>query len=229
MVIAIIAILAAMLLPALTKAKDKARQIACINNLKQLQIGWQMYVDDNRNNLPENWHVGSGALSAASPVNSWVTGNTQAGTNTTDIRDGVIYSYVGSEAVYHCPGDFSTAYNVPMPRLRSYAMDVYMGGDIVADAVKKYSQILGPAGVFVFLDENEKSIDDGMFYINRAPGATWPNLASDRHNRGADLSFADGHCERFRWKAPKIFITWTQPASGDDLDDLRKLQAALPQ
>src|SRR6516162_7030565 len=61
-VIAIIAILAAMLLPVLGKAKNKAQDISCSNNLRQLQVCWHLYVDDNNQALPPTsvWPAGNG-------------------------------------------------------------------------------------------------------------------------------------------------------------------------
>lgn len=226
-VIAIIAILAALLLPVLARAKEKGRQTACINNLRQLQLGWQMYVDDNNGALPLNTQIGAGALVACSLSNCWVTGNTQVGTNADNVRDGSIFQFVGNLSAYHCPSDLSTVYNSSLPRLWSYSMEVFLNGNS-SGSLQNSSEIHAPGEIFVFLDENENTIDDGMFLIGRAPDNTWPNLASDRHNRSAGLSFADGHSEPLHWKAPKIFINWFQTATGDDLDDLRKLQALLP-
>lgn len=227
-VIAIIAILAALLMPALARAKEKGRQTACLNNLRQLQLGWQMYVDDSSDVLPLNTQVGAGALVACSLSNCWITGNAQGGTNADNVRQGSIFQFVGNPSVYHCPSDLSTVYNGRQPRLWSYSMEVFLNGVNPADSLKKYSEIRAPAGILVFLDENENTIDDGMFLIGRVPDNTWPNLVSDRHSRGVCWSFADGHCEHFRWKVPKTFINWSQTATGDDLDDLRALQSFLP-
>ncbi len=226
-VIAIIAILAALLLPVLARAKEKGRQMACINNLRQLQLGWRMYVDDNNEALPLNTQLGAGALVACSLSNCWVTGNTQVGTDADNVRDGSIFQFVGNLSAYRCPSDLSTVYNSSLPRLWSYSMEVFLNGNS-SDSLKLNSEIRAPGEIGVFLDENENTIDDGMFLIGRAPDNTWPNLVSDRHNRSAGLSFADGHGETLRWKAPKRFINWFQTATGDDLDDLRKLQSFLP-
>lgn len=226
-VIAIIAILAALLLPVLGRAKEKGRQVGCINNLRQLQLGWRMYVDDNSEALPLNTQFGAGALIACSQSNCWVTGNTQVGTDADAVRAGSIFQFVGNVSAYRCPSDLSTVYNSSLPRLWSYSMEVFLNGSS-SDSLKKNSEIRAPGEICVFLDENENTIDDGMFLIGRAPDNTWPNLASDRHNRSVGLSFADGHGEPLRWKAPKVFINWFQPAAGDDLDDLRKLQSFLP-
>jgi prepilin-type processing-associated H-X9-DG protein len=79
------------------------------------------------------------------------------------------------------------------------------------------------------LDEAEPSIADGYFGTAAAPQTMWVNMPSDRHNMGGDLSFADGHCERWKWQYPKVFRYPGQPiANATDLVDLQKMQAALP-
>jgi prepilin-type N-terminal cleavage/methylation domain-containing protein/prepilin-type processing-associated H-X9-DG protein len=228
-VIAIIAILAGLLLPALSSAKAKGQQIACLNNIRQLQIGWTMFIDDNDDKLPENKSDGAGQLTARSRTNSWILGNAQASADPTNIQSGSLYVYNPNMKIYLCPADRSTVYGTSTPRIRSFSMNAYLNG-IRTDIVTKYSGMTpGQSGVFVFLDEHEKSIDDGYYLIDRNPADDWPNLVSSRHSQGANLSFADGHCERWKWRAPKIFSTWYQGTTGpQDLQDLRRLQAALP-
>lgn len=228
-VIAIIAILAAMLLPTLSKAKEKAFQIACLNNLKQLQVAWLSYVDENGNRLPENYTDGAGSW-AASLTNSWVIGNARRGTNTDEIRTGTIFSFTPNVAVYRCPSDRSLLYQGSQPRLRSYSVDWFLNSNFTLPGkVTRLTQVSLPTQVFVFIDENEGSIDDGVFGINRDPSTIWVNLASDRHSCGANLSFADGHCSRQRWKSTKVFTSTSQPtANAADTEDLRRLQAAVP-
>ena len=87
------------------------------------------------------------------------------------------------------------------------------------------------------LGKNKKSADDQcvgqtyaeLYLLYRDPDQTWQNAPSDRHNRGLNLSFADGHCEHWKWRAPKNIQNLAEAAAGpDDLQDLRRLQAALP-
>ena len=120
-VISIIAVLAAMLLPALSKAKAKGRQIACLSNLRQLQMGWQLYVDDHNDQLPENGTDYAGPL-YGSPTNSWVTGNAIRDNDPSFIQNGSLYQYTQSWAVYHCPSDTSLSQG-GQPRLRSYSLE----------------------------------------------------------------------------------------------------------
>jgi prepilin-type processing-associated H-X9-DG protein len=79
------------------------------------------------------------------------------------------------------------------------------------------------------LDENEATIEDGVFLLYAAPADFWQNGPAHRHNQGANLSFADGHCEHWRWKYPNgIQGNGQTAANAQDLEDLRRLQAALP-
>jgi prepilin-type N-terminal cleavage/methylation domain-containing protein/prepilin-type processing-associated H-X9-DG protein len=207
-VIAIIAILAGLLLPVLAQAKNKGRQITCLNNLRQLQIAWNLYILDNNDIMPENKSVGSGTLGVVGSPGSWVNGNAKSSAALTNLQNGTLYPYTPNVGVYHCPSDQATVVNTQVPRTRSYSMSAFLNGNITADVptvITKYLQIQpGTSLVFVFLDENEGSIDDGYFFTYRNPGSSWVNLPSDRHNRACNLSFADGHCELWKWISPKI-------------------------
>ncbi len=89
-----------------------------------------------------------------------------------------------------------------------------------------------PAQVFVFVEEHQDSIDDGTFTVANdtyAPPDEWFDMASDRHNQGCNLSFADGHVQKWRWKAPKHFRQHQQRTSSRaDQDDLYRLKAGIP-
>jgi len=239
-VIAIIGILAALLLPVLSKTKQRAQQIECLNHQRQLQAGWLMYVHEQNDALPLN----AGEVSIYSPhwstTNSWVVGDVTVSADLSLIRQGSIFPYVGSPDVYHCPSDVSTVDPSNVPRNRSYSMDYYLNGRIdlqyfynlplgaFVSLATRFAGISRPSTVFVFLDENEKTINDGLFGVFR-DDQFWRDAPSDRHSQGLNLSFADGHCEHWRWRAPKPMQGAGEPVAGaDDLQDLQQLQAALP-
>src|SRR5947207_12949144 len=128
-VIAIIAVLASMLLPALAKAKAKSLQTKCLNNLKQLQVCYVMYADDNNEVLPLNHAVPDRSLK-----DSWVVGDAKRDTSTSNIEAGVLFKYNSSIAIYRCPGDKSRtlpsgSQKLGVPRTRSYAIDYALSGD----------------------------------------------------------------------------------------------------
>ena len=253
-VTAIIAILAALLLPAATRAKAQGQSISCLSNLKQLQAGWLMYVHDNHDALPPNNSAKSGFIqSGVSNAwgNSWVWGDAQRDTNSANIEHGVIFPEVGSPAVYRCPADRSTVIGRPgLRRLRSYSANPWLNahiesGDLqpgvndLSINLRKFSQILRPppTKIFVFIDEHEQSIGDGLFgipsqWVAGVPYNWWgASMPADRHNQGCNLSFADGHVEHYHWLSPKKGMSPGNvqgPANSQDLKDLERLQDLIP-
>jgi prepilin-type N-terminal cleavage/methylation domain-containing protein/prepilin-type processing-associated H-X9-DG protein len=253
-VIAIIAILAAMLLPALGRAKDKASQIACLNNNRQLQFCWLMYIDDQEQVLPANGAivtpVREGLTMGAS---SWLGGNAFTDTTLTNIQNGAFYSYNKSAGIYKCPADKSTVRDLgQMPRTRSVAMSMYMNwlpfpfSFDYNTCWHKASQISHPSRAFVFIDEHEKSIQQGAFGLSApnkyqlfgCPIWNWISFPATRHNNGCSLSFADGHAEAWRWKETRTveiskknaWIAWpSNPSSGDRDRDLGRLFEVIPE
>jgi prepilin-type N-terminal cleavage/methylation domain-containing protein/prepilin-type processing-associated H-X9-DG protein len=217
-VIAIIAILAAMLLPALTKAKQKTEGISCMNNTRQLALAWYMYADDFNGTLVENRH-GPDARGPNPNPNNWVGGWLDWGpspdnTNTlflTDARWAKLSPYSkGSAALYKCPADKNKSGPNPGPRVRSISMDAALGdGNKVAFYpnfffAKKMADVVHPppAMAWVFVDEHPDSINDGCFFNNplvTGGGSHWSDLPASYHNGAGGLSFADGHAEIKKW------------------------------
>jgi prepilin-type processing-associated H-X9-DG protein/prepilin-type N-terminal cleavage/methylation domain-containing protein len=240
-VIAVIAILAALLLPVLSKAKDRALTIVCLNNLKQLEMCCHLYSMDYNDFLPQN-QVG-GFVSAPSSTNalstvtnslSWCPGIAPDDTTTAGVESGNIFSYNKNPAIYRCPADRSTVDGHPeLPRTRSFCMDISLNCDDAQSTYRKFTQIVNPppSGLFVFIDTQEDDIWDATFGIF-SPDSFWADywidLAADRHGRGANLSFADGHVEHWHWKAPKNFEgVWWPAYSSEDLEDLQRLQQCV--
>jgi prepilin-type N-terminal cleavage/methylation domain-containing protein/prepilin-type processing-associated H-X9-DG protein len=220
-VIAIIAILAAMLLPALTRAKVKAQQIGCLNNYRQLQFCWQMYTDEQQDNLPANEavvYIASRTL-LNTKANSWLLGNAYTDTSLTNIQNGALFRYNQSVGIYKCPADTSTVLDRgQIPRTRTVSMSVYMNAitnprdSDYRKCWHKTSQILkpGPTRALVFIDEHQNSIQQSTFCVN-APGFQlfdtaqwdWISFPATRHNNGCTFTFADGHAETWRWREPR--------------------------
>jgi prepilin-type N-terminal cleavage/methylation domain-containing protein/prepilin-type processing-associated H-X9-DG protein len=222
--IAIIGILAALLLPALSRAKEKGQRTGCLNNLKQLQTGWQMYLDDDSDLLPPNLWDGVHGQAAGSAPGSWVVGNALENTPT-NIERGVQWRYNSSLGIYHCPADTSLANDGITPRFRSYSLLNYLGADPNGPSpdsalnMAKGTQIKNTSAVLAFDCEDATSINDGILLVEPAPIMQWADLPSSRHSQGCDFSFVDGHVEYWRWKSADLV---------NDLDDLVRLQAALP-
>ncbi len=210
-VIAIIAILAALLLPVLSKGKVVAQSIACENNLKQLEDCCHLYTADYDDFLPLNQVGGfvSAPSSTNSPttvqnVNSWCPGIAPLDPTPANLEQGVLYHYNYSPAIYHCPADLSTVTGYPnLPRTRSYCMSISVNCPDVPNSFQKFTQISQPtpSGLFVLIDTQEDDIWDGTFGIFSSDSYWadyWLDLPADRHRQGANLSFADGHVEHWR-------------------------------
>jgi prepilin-type N-terminal cleavage/methylation domain-containing protein len=251
-VIAIIAILAAMLLPALSRAKAKGQTTQCLSNMKQLQICWQMYCDDNNDSLPPN---GTQAMGT-----SWVDGSAHSDTTPVFIEAGLLYPYNKSYAIYACPANqrrlpIATAadalywhapFGTPEPMPRTCSINLTLGGfssstqpggtftrnGATITTLAKITQMVpypGPAQMLAFVDENEFSIEDGCFaaYPPSSGVNEWWNLAGNRHNGCCTFSFVDSHAEVWKWHGTSVltFRSYDQP--GDASDDLPRVQRGI--
>ena len=219
-VIAIIAILAGMLLPALSKAKAKATAVHCMANLKQMQLAWHMYADDNNDAIACN-HWQDEANHVAN-VGNWVSGwldprmaNNKDNTNTQLLLDpkyGSVGPYAQSVGVYKCIASKVTAKegNASFPLVRTVSMSVWMGyrtepwndgfwtfrktGDL---------QAFSPSDALVFIDERDDSIDDGEFALDMVANQI-VNYPAGYHGGSGGLTFGDGHAEIHRWRSAEL-------------------------
>ena len=230
-VIAIIAILAAILLPALSKARQRAHTVTCLNHLKQLQICWHLYAGDNNGRLPPNKSQSLSTLG----VDSWISGNAQTDGTATNVQNASLFPYNTSVAIYHCPSDKSTVVGTSIQRFRSYSMSYpWMAGDAdmwpYQEINYKESDILSPPPSLasVFIDENEDSINNAGLGIQPAGDWVWWDWPASRHNNRCTLSFADGHVEIWKWLDPYVlkYKGFYYPTPTNDRD-LQRLQATV--
>jgi prepilin-type N-terminal cleavage/methylation domain-containing protein/prepilin-type processing-associated H-X9-DG protein len=215
-VIVIIAFVMAMMLPALSNSKTKAQGLFCMNNLRQVQLGWSMYAEDHNDWLPG---VNNGSLPGAG---KWVSGWLDFSSNSdntnllylVDSRYAQLGPYLYKKTgAFHCPADRSTVRieGKNYARVRSISMNCwmnYVGNNRIGQdefvVFRKVSQIVDPplSKAWVFVDEREDSINDGFFQTNlkdRGRAARIVDFPASYHNRSAGMAFGDGHAEIKRW------------------------------
>jgi prepilin-type N-terminal cleavage/methylation domain-containing protein/prepilin-type processing-associated H-X9-DG protein len=255
-VIAIIAILAAILLPVLSRGKMAAQNAACLNNLRQLQLCWHLYYQDNNDVLVPNNSVafiepGTNVSTSNIQGLSWLP-DTDARTelNPSAIINGLLYQYNSQIGIYHCPSDMSTLETPdgqPLSQLRwrSYNMSQSVNGYPSYDPelfyyIPMWDKVTeihpkDPTSLFVFIDEDSDAILDAEFGNPPANSPyfeqnVWWDLPSSRHNRGGNLSFVDGHVEHWRWAVPKVFTgDYIQPVAQGEMPDYKRVQNAMKQ
>jgi prepilin-type N-terminal cleavage/methylation domain-containing protein len=230
-IIAIIAILAGLLLPALTRAKAMAQRTACLSNLRQMGMCWALYHGDNNGSLVESY-PGGASLTSANP-NAWVLGNMQDPaqvTSKTLIMDGKLYSYNNTTAIYRCPADPGIKTNGAVrSNVRSYSMNAFMGSraefgspvnqvqwidsSLSSSQFPSYytkdTDLQHPSALWVLIDEDDSTISDGAFKFDPS-GQTMaghiPACSQLRHNYGFSINFADGHSEIWNFHNPQSVV-----------------------
>ncbi|HEX4646036.1 MAG TPA: type II secretion system protein [Verrucomicrobiae bacterium] len=227
-VIGIIGIMAALLLPALSRSKARAQAIFCMNNSRQLALAWTLYSAENGDRLVYNLGgfqpTGGGSASGLAPKDkpNWVNNImdwslSQDNTNPAFVNDSnsLLAAYANySASIFKCPADHVLS-DIQKgagwtDRVRSVSMNAMVGdaGDLMISGVNTnnpgYQQFLKesdfkyPADIFVFLDEHPDSINDGYF-LNKPDDWKWYDLPAAYHNGGGSFSFADGHTEVHHW------------------------------
>jgi type II secretory pathway pseudopilin PulG len=222
LIIAIIAILATLLMPALATAKFKGKQTACLNNLRQLVLSFQMYSADNDGKLAQNSPL------AEPGGNCWVLGDMKVSadaTNTAIIRQGKLFPYANQLGLYRCPTDPSRANDEP--RVRSYSMNSWVGSRYMETRPQpagfrtfvRDSELsaAGPAKLWVIADEHEASIDDAWFLVTMDDSRPFASFPATRHERSYGLNFGDGHAEFYKLRDPKTELSAgpTSPSNAD--------------
>ncbi len=219
--IAVIAILASLLLPALASARGKAHAVSCLNGERQLNLACLVYAGDFEEALPYNLGTAEIKQLAArdqfwswtSSVMSWELDSDN--TNTARLTQGGIGPYTSRTApIYRCPSDTAVsdlqASAGWTARVRSFSMNAMIGnaGAFLKGGANvnnpdyqqffKLAQIPQPSQIFVMIEEHPDSIDDGYF-LNQPDSMQWYDLPASYHSGAANIAFADGHQERHKW------------------------------
>jgi prepilin-type N-terminal cleavage/methylation domain-containing protein/prepilin-type processing-associated H-X9-DG protein len=213
-VIAIIAVLAALLLPALSAAKARARRIACLSNVKQFGLAFQLYAGDNGDQVLPNMDGPDVPLGQ-----TWVTGwEGMPGPDCTNIillQQSLVGPYLPAPKVWQCPSaGLVTVAGVTQPRVRTVSLNCFMGSPVTSPAATTYLRLAqitrpSPSDALAFLEERADTINDGSFamqwaFDEKTPGAWELRDKPETVHRGSgNLNFADGHAESHRWLDPR--------------------------
>jgi prepilin-type N-terminal cleavage/methylation domain-containing protein/prepilin-type processing-associated H-X9-DG protein len=239
-VIAIIAILAAMVLPALSRAKQQAQGVQCLSNQKQLALAWKMYCDDNQGRFPANIDESNETNDLANPPFpgwcfgqlSWAANNT-ANTNTYLIRNSECGPYLKNQVdIFKCPADIWNCIEgaASMPRVRSVSMNGYIGqeadeitsagGCNMTDwggagagyrAYEKESQVVNPSPAMLWLTLDENADSiNDAFFMFSMTRPGFDDGPAAYHSGAGSFSFADGHAEIHKWRQLQYFPPVTQ-------------------
>jgi prepilin-type N-terminal cleavage/methylation domain-containing protein/prepilin-type processing-associated H-X9-DG protein len=202
-VIAIIAILMAILMPALNAVKEQARSINCRSNVRQLTLSWIMYKDDYDDKLVSGHTPGPGGEAWITLPNSPQTAPVVE--KKKYIMEGLLWPYVKNVGAYHCPSDRRPKNPHHQYAYRTYSIAGGMngvnqnGGWEIMPCIK-FSDIGNPATKYVFLAELDKRGHNMGSWVMRPKTRRWVDPFAIWHNKNTStLGWADGHVGMQRW------------------------------
>jgi len=243
-VISIIALLMAILMPTLNKAREMGKRAVCLSNLRQLTLAWSMYAQNNDDKLVKTMTTRVQETSSSPrkfdwlfdvyrPEPSWVGwwfgdyGDIEAREAT--IKIGLIYPYCENLKMFACPtAKRKTEVITYTPSAAMNSLDLYHS-IFKGYTFKKLTNIKRAGERMVFLDEGEADQDSFMLWLE---DEAWWDPIPVRHGNGTTLSFADGHAEYWKWK-DKRSIEYTEfpPLAGEHVQignpDITKMQKAV--
>ncbi|MDQ6633053.1 MAG: prepilin-type N-terminal cleavage/methylation domain-containing protein [Verrucomicrobiota bacterium] len=236
-VLAIISAGTLMVLSAMAKTKTNGSMSRCLNNLKQLASAWTMYSADNNGSLVSAYPSFGGFTATWCKGNAATGGGAGSymygGADPAGITNGLLWPYIKSLSAYKCPADNRVSFpGNPLPGqpiLRNVSMNSYMAGrswgvtpaftitfggarNPTTPVFLKETEISRPSSIWVILDEDPQSINDGMFLVDLGGGQGFLDLPSRLHNNSYGINFADNHVELIKF-TDSSSITWTPGAT----------------
>jgi len=239
-VIAIIAILMAILMPALNRVREQGKRTVCLSNLKQLSLAWILYADDNDDVLVNGAIGYSNAQTGWGQHQNeiaWVDGLGPRGDEEAqrlEIEQGALWPYIKDHDMYKCPtGRRGEALTYAIMFSMNAVEHTWVQG-VRGTHMKRKSEIYNPAPALrlVFIDEGYMTADAFAVYYHLE---SWFDSPPVRHGDGSTLSFADGHAEHWKWKGTDTIkhardeertgpqVGW-QPNTRAGFQDLYKMQ-----
>lgn len=227
-VIAIIALLSAILFPVFARAREKARQVSCLNNMKQLSLGFIQYISDYDSVTP----IAVDGTGGNTNGPGWMSyaGFTNAANNTVfDPTKGGVYPYIKSTAIYVCPDDILASKNGPAGNIgNSYATGACMNKEAILDASTtpalveprpgKSEVIFDSPSTIMLLGEEAANVpaaatdygtsNDAYLWVNPRNTASH-DLISTRHSGGSNVAFLDGHAKYYADPNSQFFVLTT--------------------
>ncbi|MEN6338119.1 MAG: prepilin-type N-terminal cleavage/methylation domain-containing protein [Phycisphaerales bacterium] len=197
-VIAIIAILMSILMPALSRAREQGKRAACMGNLKQMALAWNLYADDYDSKIM-NGNTGLGPNNRDNACWVYFMGQDAARDSALDgIRRGQIYKYAPNFNLYKCPTGVRG-------EMVTYAIPDSMNGYYYIPGAQKQiktlrTQIRNVSEQIIFLDEGRLSPSSWTIHYDQE---RWWDQITARHGDGTNFGFADGHSDYWKWKDPR--------------------------
>ena len=229
MVIGIIALLIAILLPVLGRARQATRRTNCLSNERQLTMAWLMYANANKGALvgsdtidARDWYKYDSGIHRLRPP-TWVTyeGN-EDGLLT--LKDGMLWQYIKNEGIYKCPNDIVHYW-------RTYSINDFLAGSwdpANYPHAWNLAQIRHPSTTFVFIEEYDaRGYNENSYATDKYPANDWIDYPAPWHDKAGMISFADGHAQVWQWgdvRTSRIRDHFEVQANNPDL---RQLQAWL--
>ena len=233
-----------LLMPALSRARAQAMRAACLSNMRQLSVAWFMYADENMDKIVNGAAGSDRSGDGPGAEKAWTGKDWADGYKTGErlsqeeqesaIRNGLLWPFCKAVGMYRCPGGLAG-------QSRTYAIVDSMNAMLREGTegrglyIKKRSEISSPSGRIVFIDQGWAAPESFPVHYDKAQWWCEPPLT---HRDATCTSFADGHVESWRWKAPETLKIGHRPEAAsraehiapetpEGRDDLQRFQTAV--